>query len=385
MGNVENNRIGFYFMNVQNGNSNNKKGINNYCYYKKNYDPAIPIKEIVNEEEKKNEEFKDVKNPKFLKNNMSNSNSNLIKFNTSEKEINQFIQPKKSKSKIDITFNKIFKFNRSYIRSKTIYQSSRLRNKLLEIKNQLNNSTIKKIEYLNQNDFELNFIRNGDEIRNSYISKLITKKILTSQKEKSHNSIIIFDWDDTLFPTSSLTKKGLYIDNKELTEKEKEKISKLEELVLNILTLSIEKGDTFIITNAGKGWVEYTSMKYYPRIKNVLEKIKIISARENYENEYPNDSQMWKMLSFLDVYKNLNSNLVTNIICLGDSFIEIQAGLKLASMFTQAFIKVVKFRESPKFDELIKQLKLIYNQFNSIYSSVKNLTIKVEKTKGKKK
>ena len=90
---------------------------------------------------------------------------------------------------------------------------------------------------------------------------------------------------------------------------------------------------------------------------------------------------MWKMLSFLDVYKNLNCNLVTNIICLGDSFIEIQAGLKLASMFTQAFIKVVKFRECPKFDELIKQLKLIYDQFNSIYSSVKNLTIKVEKKK----
>ena len=61
MGNVENNRIGFYFMNVQNENSNNKKGINNYCYYKKNYDPAIPIKEIVNEEEKK------MKNLKMLK------------------------------------------------------------------------------------------------------------------------------------------------------------------------------------------------------------------------------------------------------------------------------------------------------------------------------
>ena len=122
-------------------------------------------------------------------------------------------------------------------------------------------------------------------------------------------------------------------------------------------------------------------MKYYPKIKKVLEKIKIISARENYENKYPNNSQMWKMLSFLDVYKNLNCNLVTNIICLGDSFIEIQAGLKLASMFTQAFIKVVKFREGPKFDELIKQLKLIYDQFNSIYSSVKNLTIKVEKKK----
>ncbi len=381
MGNLENNRIGFYFVNLKNENNNIKKFNNNYCYKKKNDDPSIQKCNIVNEEEKKNEIFKDVNNQKLLNNNLSKSVSNLLKFNKYENEINKFIKPEKSKSKIDLTFNKIFKFNRSYRRAKTIHQTSILSNKLLEIKNELDNSNIKKIEYLNQNDFELNFIRNGDEIRNSYISKLITKNILTGQKEKSHNSIIIFDWDDTLFPTSSLTKNGIYIDYNNLTEKEKEKISNLEELVLNVLTLSIEKGDTFIITNAGKGWVEFSSMKYYPKIKNVLEKIKIISARENYENKYPNDSQKWKMLSFLDVQKNLNCNLVTNIICLGDSFIEIQAGLKLASMFTQAFIKVVKFRESPKFDELIKQLKLIYNQFNTIYSSVKNLTIKVEKKK----
>ncbi len=381
MGNLENNRIGFYFVNLKNENNNIKKFNNNYCYKKKNDDPSIQKSNIVNEEEKKNEIFKDVNKQKLLNNNLSKSVSNLLKFNKYENEINKFIKPEKSKSKIDLTFNKIFKFNRSYRRAKTIHQTSILSNKLLEIKNELDNSNIKKIEYLNQNDFELNFIRNGDEIRNSYISKLITKNILTGQKEKSHNSIIIFDWDDTLFPTSSLTKNGIYIDYNNLTEKEKEKISNLEELVLNVLTLSIEKGDTFIITNAGKGWVEFSSMKYYPKIKNVLEKIKIISARENYENKYPNDSQKWKMLSFLDVQKNLNCNLVTNIICLGDSFIEIQAGLKLASMFTQAFIKVVKFRESPKFDELIKQLKLIYNQFNTIYSSVKNLTIKVEKKK----
>ena len=381
MGNLENNRIGFYFVNLKNENNNIKKFNNNYCYKKKNDDPSIQKSNIVNEEEKKNEIFKDVNKQKLLNNNLSKSVSNLLKFNKYENEINKLIKPEKSKSKIDLTFNKIFKFNRSYRRAKTIHQTSILSNKLLEIKNELDNSNIKKIEYLNQNDFELNFIRNGDEIRNSYISKLITKNILTGQKEKSHNSIIIFDWDDTLFPTSSLTKNGIYIDYNNLTEKEKEKISNLEELVLNVLTLSIEKGDTFIITNAGKGWVEFSSMKYYPKIKNVLEKIKIISARENYENKYPNDSQKWKMLSFLDVQKNLNCNLVTNIICLGDSFIEIQAGLKLASMFTQAFIKVVKFRECPKFDELIKQLKLIYDQFNSIYSSVKNLTIKVEKKK----
>ena len=53
--------------------------------------------------------------------------------------------------------------------------------------------------------------------------------------------------------------------------------------------------------------------------------------------------------------------------------------MKLASQFNQAFIKNVIFREMPKLDELIKQLKLVSTQFNTIYSSVKNLTIKVEK------
>ena len=71
--------------------------------------------------------------------------------------------------------------------------------------------------------------------------------------------------------------------------------------------------------------------------------------------------------------------LVTNIICIGDSLFEMEAGRILASRFTEAFVKTIKFREAPKLDELIKQLKLVSLQFSSIYSSIKNLTIRVEK------
>ena len=60
-----------------------------------------------------------------------------------------------------------------------------------------------------------------------------------------------------------------------------------------------------------------------------------------------------------------------------------EAGRVLASQFTQAFIKTVKFRERPKPDELNKQLNLVITQFNSIYSAVKNLTVRVEKKKKK--
>ena len=63
----------------------------------------------------------------------------------------------------------------------------------------------------------------------------------------------------------------------------------------------------------------------------LLQKIKIISARGAYEAKFPNDSRRWKHEAFLDMQKKFNSELVTNILCLGDSFIEIEAGHFLAA------------------------------------------------------
>ena len=56
----------------------------------------------------------------------------------------------------------------------------------------------------------------------------------------------------------------------------------------------------------------------------------------------------------------------------------------MASKFSEAFIKTIKFRDAPKLDELLKQLKLVSQQFGSIYSSIKNLTIRIERKKKEK-
>ena len=334
--------------NIDNSNIKNNKIINN--------------QNLENENEKKN--IQNSKNNNFQK----EKSINDLNVNFSEKNI---YQNNKEKSEINKNIVKLFKerINKKEASYKKLTQST---------ENKLNNSVIiysKSIE-----DYELNFYRNGDEIRSSYITKLICKKIWSpSSKNKTHNSLIIFDWDDTLLCTTYLTKNNLFDDNIILSEKDKEKISKLEKSVYNLLSISIEKGDVFIITNAGAGWVEFSSQKYYPSILELLTKIKIISAREEYEYLFPDDPRMWKIQSFLNMQKFFNSNLVTNIICLGDSFIEIEAGKFLASKFNQAYIKTVKFREFPKPDELNKQLNLVYNQFDIIYKSIKNLTIRVEK------
>ena len=231
-------------------------------------------------------------------------------------------------------------------------------------------------------DYELNFYRNGNDIRQSYFTKLVSTKVWNpNMKSKQHNSIIIFDWDDTLLPTSYLTPGGVFDENLKMPEKDKEKFQKLEHAVLKILTEAVEKGNVYIITNAGNGWVEFSANRFYPSIMPVLEKIKIISARGQYEEKFPGNSRQWKIEAFLHLQKNVNLKLVTNIICIGDSLFEMEAGRILASKFSEAFIKTIKFREAPNLDELLKQLKLVHVQFGSIYSSIKNLTIRVERKK----
>ena len=200
-------------------------------------------------------------------------------------------------------------------------------------------------------------------------------------KPKQHNSLIIFDWDDTLLPTSFLTPGGVFNEDITLSESEQDKMLKIEQSVLTLLNETVEKGNVYIITNAGKGWVEYSARRFYPSIVDILSKVKIISARGEYEKLYPGNSRQWKIQAFLNLLNYVDVKLVTNIICVGDSLFEMEAGRILASKFTEAFIKTIKFREAPKLDELIKQLKLVCVQFGAIYSSIKNLTIRVEKKK----
>jgi len=72
-------------------------------------------------------------------------------------------------------------------------------------------------------------------------------------QNQNHNTLIIFDWDDTLLCTSFLRPNGVFSEETRITDKELEKIKKLEASAANILKQAINKGDTYIITNAAPG------------------------------------------------------------------------------------------------------------------------------------
>ena len=228
------------------------------------------------------------------------------------------------------------------------------------------------------------------ETRNSYYNKLYSKNYLQNINSNhevpklKYNSIIIFDWDDTLFCTSYLENKyNISInENIKISENEKLNLLKLEEKVFKILHLAINSGDTYIVTNSCEGWVNYVTNIFYPLVYKFLinsNKIKIISARKLYENEYPNNQSIWKLATFINISKLYNKNVLTNIMCFGDSNLEIEAINRISPLFKESYIKAIMFMQNPNILQLNKQLKLCLNEFTKIHSLVKNISIKVIK------
>ncbi len=218
-----------------------------------------------------------------------------------------------------------------------------------------------------------------NDLRKKYYIKLITKRIWKPRNKPKNNTLIIFDWDDTLLCTSFLSNYNFDIEEVLKNNNNYELLYKLEKKIFEILSLSIQKGDTYIITNAEKGWVEYTSQIFFPSLMMLLKHIKIISAREENKNTFPNDIRMWKINSFNNAFQQIDSDNIINIISVGDSFLEIEASKLLNSKFFNSFIKTVQFIQSNKIEELIDQIELVIYKFDFIVNSPKNYTIRVDR------
>ena len=321
----------------------------------------------------------------------NNLNENIINIKQEEDDINLnhiFFQEHKS---FDSSYN-FYKKN-EIMNSNQIFENSNF-----ELLSEKNNESIisdyadisqDMLNFNNKNKKEIEKNKNKEinakSIRDKYYNKLITKLEWNPfKKEKIINNLFFFDWDDTLLCTSYLQPTGALIDM-EINKRDKDIISDLDSLVSKLLLKAMNIGIVFIVTNGAPGWVELSSTKFYPKTAKILQKIKLVSARGLCERKYPGDMRQWKRVAFkfaLDTLHDINKNIVTNIICLGDSNIEMEASYYLKECFPNAYLKTIKFKESPTHIELQKELKIINIQLDSIINNYnKNLSVKVTRKK----
>lgn len=198
-------------------------------------------------------------------------------------------------------------------------------------------------------------------------------------KKKNCETVIFFDWDDTLQASSELVMKGVTLQTPQMSKEIETSFSDLQNQVISLLKIASEATpNVFIITNAEQGWVQLSSQKFMPRVYSHLNKVKIISARSEYESRFPNTPNMWKQTAFSDnilsIFQIPPPNV--NIISFGDSECERLALLSLQKICGKSGkMKSIKFVERPSVSQLRRQLEMVLNNFQFILKHEESLDL----------
>lgn len=189
------------------------------------------------------------------------------------------------------------------------------------------------------------------------------------QLKQGTQTVIIFDWDDTLLASSFLSSKGYRLDSMTRSADVDAQLKMLERSITQCLTLALQYGDVHVITNAETGWVQLSAQKFLPSVVPLLDKVTILSARSTYEELYPDSPLKWKYCAFQQRLSSLfASKKVKNVISFGDSHVEREAVRAVTRGRADTKTKSVKFAERPSMEQLRRQLELVTNCFQYIYS-----------------
>lgn len=220
-------------------------------------------------------------------------------------------------------------------------------------------------------------LKQTDDFRVRYLRNLSNARVWVpkAQRAPSHQTVIIFDWDDTLLSTTYLSNRG----DQALPAPMEKHLRGIEEVVIKLLELAMRLGNTFIITNAMEGWVQHSAAKWAPGLLDVLRKVPVISARAKYEEQFPCDISMWKIGAFLEVQRQLDSQIITNLVSLGDAQFEMDAVHRMGKEFTTAMVKTVKFQPRPSPQMLLNQLTLVHSKLEHIVEKARDLKVGLER------
>jgi len=206
---------------------------------------------------------------------------------------------------------------------------------------------------------------------------------MNTKSDSNKETVIIFDWDDTLLCSSFLSGKGYRLD----TDKSKivdcdAGLRELEQSIITVLTTAMQYGTVHIVTNAETGWVQLSAQKFIPAVVPLLSRLNVLSARSTYESRYPDSPLKWKFYAFQDKLAPTfaDNKKQKNILSFGDSHVEREAVRAVTRGFPNTKTKSVKFAERPSMEQLRRQIELVTNCFQYIHNHDGDLDLQLTVT-----
>jgi len=210
-------------------------------------------------------------------------------------------------------------------------------------------------------------------VRQSYLCRLgIRASALTEADDREARrksapsvTLILLDWDDTLFFTSA--RGGTHSQSV---------IAGFDASASRFLQECCRLGETLVITNADEGWVE-RCVKPLPKLRQTLARVRVISAREKHGRKHPGNPVLWKCNTFAELKEN--SQQIANLVAVGDQEPEMRAVAHLAKLYHTSFVKTVRLVSAPNVLELQKQLDTLTPKIGAIVAQARHMSITLQR------
>lgn len=183
------------------------------------------------------------------------------------------------------------------------------------------------------------------------------------EKINNNTSLYIFDWDDTLFPSTFLIKEGCFNNYCNVSGDILQKIKTIEKIIIKLFSSILQKEGSFIIiTNSDKKIVSTICSNYMPSLYKIISNYSfIISSKNMYMSSYPNEPILWKTKAMKYVLKHFcGNNKNKKIISIGDSIIEKIAFKTITNLLSLPNNTIIKCSEKPS-------IHSVYSQINQVY------------------
>jgi len=185
--------------------------------------------------------------------------------------------------------------------------------------------------------------------------------------EREPDALFVFDWDDTLLPSSWILRQGLRLDvGSDLSDAERDGLNMLAASAGRMLRIARRLGTVVLVTNAERGWIELSCQKFLPSLLPTIEGVRNISARSTYESDTCTSPLEWKVQAFeAEIRRAWGAGAWTestrrrHVLSLGDSVHERAALMRATEALPSCRAKSLKFAERPDVGQLLRQHALV--------------------------
>ena len=202
-----------------------------------------------------------------------------------------------------------------------------------------------------------------------------------SSNSGSTSALTIYDWDDTILPTSWLRSLGFLSNNisdmigtpaPTLPAHVSRMMSNIEDTSIENLRAAGKLGRVVIVTNSSCLWVPFTAKRFFPKLSAIVEDngFEVYSARpiqaETAGPNYvylPSMAVTWKTDKFRELIANIQ---FPTCVSVGDGFAERCAVLAMSSYKMSG--KAVRFPLQPSGAAMLEQLQIMHLCLSDIVS-----------------